>query len=866
MVDGTLIFDTKVDQSGFNRGTKALGASSEKAVGGISNGFRGLGKLMVGAFAVTAMVAFGKQALDVASDLQEVQNVVNTAFGSMAGEANEFAKTAIESFGMSELSAKQTASRFMAMSIGMGLGAESAKDMSLRMTGLTGDMASFFNVTQDEAATSLAGVWTGESEALKRFGIVMTDVNLQEYARQQGITKTLQSMTQAEKVQLRYNFVLEQTRLAQGDFAKTSDSWANQTRILSERWKQFMGIIGTQLIQVLAPVLKFLNFIIQKMIDMANLMVEISKAFGMNMAPVSAAAGAQTDVAAATNDNADAQENLAKSTKKANKENDRSLDGYDMINKVKDDSSDESGGGVGSGGAGGVVKTDVPKADKTDDTALNPQVEKIVNFIKNTFGKLSEWFTTQFLPVVIQIWNELYGAIKPVIEEIGALILWLVETYWTGILVPQFQFFGKVIGDVSNILVDFWYKYGKPIFAEIAIAWSNVAEILKSVWNSILSPIFENLLKILNRVWDNGLKPLVDAFAEFFGELVLGAYKIFNEFISPIMKWLIDILGPVFVTVFKSIWNIVEVVINTVIGIVTGFIDVLTGIVKIIVGVFTGDWSKAWEGVKQVFSGVWEIIVAVFSGAWDLIKAIFAGVGAFFVAVWDAIKRAFEPVIAWFGKIFGDAWSGIKGVFANVGDWFGKRWDDIKAIFSGIKTWFETKFTEAWNAIKAVFSGVGKFFGGIWDIIKEKFGKIGSAIGNTIGDAFKKVVNSIIGFAENTINGFIRAINLAIKLINKIPGVEIGLLGELSIPRLAKGAVIPPNKEFMAVLGDQKSGTNLEAPEGLIRKIVREESGSGGPLTIVLQVGSTKFGEVVVNSLNALAKKNGTIQLDLGVI
>jgi hypothetical protein len=153
------------------------------------------------------------------------------------------------------LTAKKTASTFMAMANGMGLVGQSAADMSLNLTGLTGDMASFFNVRQDVAETALASIFTGETESLKKFGIVMTEANLQQFAYKEGVNKLVSEMTEAEKVQLRYNFVLDRTKLAQGDFARTSDSWANQTRILTEKFKEFMGAIGEDLIAILNPLL-----------------------------------------------------------------------------------------------------------------------------------------------------------------------------------------------------------------------------------------------------------------------------------------------------------------------------------------------------------------------------------------------------------------------------------------------------------------------------------------------------------------------------------------------------------------------------------------------------------------------------------
>ena len=195
-----------------------------KTTGGIKKALSSLTKGFTATAIVYGLIKVGKQAIQTASDLQEVQNVVDVSFGSMSAEVDKFAENALKQFGLSKLSAKQFASTFMAMSNGMGVAAEAGKNMSLNLTALAADMASFYNVEQDVAFTALKSVFTGETETLKNFGIVMTEANLEAYALSQGITKSYSAMSQAEKVALRYSFVLNATKNAQGDFARTSGS------------------------------------------------------------------------------------------------------------------------------------------------------------------------------------------------------------------------------------------------------------------------------------------------------------------------------------------------------------------------------------------------------------------------------------------------------------------------------------------------------------------------------------------------------------------------------------------------------------------------------------------------------------------
>lgn len=206
-----------------------------------------------------AIVEFGKESLELASDLQEVQNVVDVTFKTMSDQVNDFARNAIKSAGMSETMAKQYVGTFGAMADSFGFTEQEAYDMATSLTQLTGDVASFYNLDHDEANTKLKAVFTGETEALKELGVVMTQTALDQFALEQGFDKTTSEMTEQEKVSLRYKFVMDKLSGASGDFVRTQDSWANQTRILSEQWAAFQTQIGTGLLEIFTPFVVFLN-------------------------------------------------------------------------------------------------------------------------------------------------------------------------------------------------------------------------------------------------------------------------------------------------------------------------------------------------------------------------------------------------------------------------------------------------------------------------------------------------------------------------------------------------------------------------------------------------------------------------------
>ena len=346
--DGSIILQTKVDQSGINKGLFGIKSAVSK-----------IGAAVGVAFSVTALVRFGKAAISLASDLQEVQNVVDVAFGEMSYKIEKFAETSIENFGISRLTAKRTASTYMAMAKGMGIAEGVASDMAITMTGLTADIASFYNMSQERADVILKSVYTGETETLKQLGIVMTEVNLENFAMSKGITKSLNSMTQQEKTMLRYQFVLEQTRLAQGDFVRTQDSWANQTRILSERWKEMQTVFGDAFIILGQLVLPVINEMVKGLTSIANItkvaFTNLAKLFGKDIST----AEQKTDQTAQNIK----QQN--KNQKELNKAIKKGIAGFDEINQLaeqtaeaQETSADASGDiSIGGGGGGDILST-----------------------------------------------------------------------------------------------------------------------------------------------------------------------------------------------------------------------------------------------------------------------------------------------------------------------------------------------------------------------------------------------------------------------------------------------------------------------------------------------------------------------------
>lgn len=856
--DGSIRINTSLNTNDFNA-----------ALGKITNAVKKLGAAVGVSFGIAALVKFGKEAIDIASDVQEVQNVVDTAFGSMSGMVDEFASTAIEKLGMSELAAKQTASTYMAMSKGMGMYGKEAAQMAIDAAARTGDIASFYNMTQQEADTMLKSIWTGETESLKRIGVVMTQTNLDQYALQKGFGKTTSKMNQQELTLLRYQYVMEKTGLAAGDFEKTQDSWANQTRVLTERWKQFLSLMGTGLIQILTPALKFLNQMMSVLMRFAEAFSKVTAAiFGKQT--LSTAQGAQSAVsgaAGATDDYADAVAN-------AKKKQDKFLAGLDEITTLNEPSKSSASALSGVGAA------DVPEisGEIGGDVTLSPALQKVIDTLSNFFENLKR----DAEPARNALSN-----LKTALEPLGQFVFTALIDFYNKFLQPVGQW---VLGEGVPRFVDAISNgLGK-------IDWENINNSLGNLWDK-LSPFAVSVGDGLLWFWENVLVPLGtwvmnDAVPAFLDRLaaVIGVLTPIIDAAKESFKWLWDnFLQPIADWACKAF-----------------IADMEKGTEKL---TELGNWiTEHKEGVEDFililssFAIAWAVVTAAVT-LWNAIGTIASAVTTAFGAAVTFLTSPIGLVVLAIGALIAiivlcvKHWDEIKEAAARAWDWIKEKWnaagewfrtnvtEPIQNFFTGLKDGIKNAFFSAWDWIKGVWDKastwvndkvivpIANFFSGLWDGIKNTF----KTAFDFIKHAFKTYVNGWISIVENFINFFIKAINLLIKGLNKISfdipdwvpsiggktfGFNIREVPKVSIPRLATGAVIPPNAEFAAILGDQKHGRNLEAPEGLIRQIVKEESGAN--LTVILQMSNGEEKEVFsTKHISKINRQSGRILIPI---
>lgn len=357
--------------------------STSKASSGTKGLASALGKMYASYWLLFRAFQKIGQSITLASDLVEVQNVVNTVFGDMTAKVEQYADKSIKQFGMSELAFKQYASRFQAMGTAMGIDtssienankflnkstggyvalSDSMADVSLTLTQLTADMASFYNVEQAAVAEDLAAIFTGETRPLRTYGLDLTQATLSEWAMKQGLDANIQSMSQAEKTMLRYQYVLANTTAAQGDFARTANTWANQVRILQEQLKKWASVIGTGFIAAFKPFLQTLNTVMGKVIDFTeNVLNALGNIFGWKFEISGGGitddlADSMGDTAIDTGDAAgsagDLSDNLGDAAANAKKLYSTVL-GIDELNINNPNIGSTGSGSGGSGGTGG---------------------------------------------------------------------------------------------------------------------------------------------------------------------------------------------------------------------------------------------------------------------------------------------------------------------------------------------------------------------------------------------------------------------------------------------------------------------------------------------------------------------------------
>lgn len=442
--------------------------------------------------------------ITLASDLTEVQNVVDVAFGEYRSKIEDFADVSIKDYGMSELTAKQIASRYQAMGGAIGFAQGEMADMSIELTKLTADMASFYNVSQEAVAEDLQAIFTGQTRPLREYGLDLTQATLQEWALAQGMKVNIATMTQAEKVLLRYNYVMAQTAMAQGDFQRTQNTWANQIRILKQQFEALGAVIGQNFVYAIKPIVQALNVVMAKLIQFANVVsASLGKIFGWKFEDTTG--GIVNDLEFGADAAEDLGGGLGGAADKAKKLR-QQLQGFDELNVLTTNQGSSGGGGGGGGFDNEITSTNAGQWVKdTEESLFESDLDSLY--------KLGDYIGTTLTNQLKSIdWNSVYegarnfgtglasflnGLISPeLFSATGSTIAGALNTaiYSTLAFGTEFDFeeLGLSIAEgINSFFRDTDFKaLGEDIKTWVAGLRTTLITIIKEVeWGDILSGI-----------------------------------------------------------------------------------------------------------------------------------------------------------------------------------------------------------------------------------------------------------------------------------------------------------------------------------------------------------------------------------------
>lgn len=767
-----------------------------------------IGKLYASYWMVIRAAGKLKDAVNLASDLTEVQNVVDTTFGAMTGKVEEYAQKSIETLGMSELSFKTYASQFQAMGSAMGIGnsqiakandflqkttdgyveaSDSLADVSLNLTKLAGDMASFYNKDQAEVAEDLRSVYTGMVVPLREYGLDLTQATLKEWALKNGLDADISSMSQAEKTMLRYQYVMANTTAAQGDFARTADTWANQVRMLQENFKRLGAVIGQPIINALKPMVKALNAALSAVTQFAEkVSAALGKIFGWEYEAGSAGIAVDLgDASDSAGDLAGSTDDASKNTDKANtaaKKLKKTLSTlpFDQLNKLADN-TDSSGSGSGSGGSGSGSGSGSGGSGNGGSGANQGTWKRVSTMFESNIDNLYDLgrYISDTLSKAMESidWNGVYQKAR----NFGTGL----ADFLNGLISPRlFYNVGKTISNSLNTAIYAalafgttfdWTNFGLSIAAGVNGFFQNFDfKALATTINVFVQGVWDTLTTAIQNVdW----KSVWNGITDFLGTIdiktvaiIIGALTIGKiakiVFAKGFFESICKLISAGIVSNFAKAFDI-EVAAGTTISTAIG-----NGIKKL----FTKAISYAGIGklLQDLFPS--SVFIQSLTTTMDItgktlpqtltyfiftpIKEFFTvtlipGITTLFTLVGTAIGLSgTAAVVAGGGIIIAAVVAAIAAIVAIV-----KNWDEIKQFFQELPGKIAGFFSELPGKIQEICGKVVAFF-------KELPGKIGYELGLIVGKIVKFAADSI----KTVITEVPKIIKKIVEFFKELPG------------------------------------------------------------------------------------------------
>ena len=743
------------------------------------------GAAISAAFSAKAIVNFTKECLNLGSDLSEIQNVVDVTFGSMASKVDEFAESTITQFGLSETAAKKMMGTYGAMNKAFGFSEAQTYDMAKAVTELTADVASFYNLSTDEAAVKMKSIWTGETETLKDLGVVMTQTALDQYALNNGFGKTTANMTEQEKVMLRYQFVMSRLSDASGDFARTSGGWANQTRILTLQFEQLKATLGQGFVNLFTPILQALNSMLAKLQTVAKGFKRLTEIVSGNRSDSTGGLGALTESATEATG---AIEDTGNSAVSAAKKIKRSLMGFDKITKLDNqDSGTGSSSGSSASGMGEAMSTLADESEKSmrkltwlDEVAadLRKNIEDCVAnikdfataFVKINFDNFKKRASDPFKNLILNA-NDAKNTILDIASAMNgadgvrirdSMINIFTESFWS------------IRGLGATFVTDFISTVFDPI--------GDNSDTIKQKLSNMLKPmadIAEKIEVFVSKCWDT-------------------VYQAYEQYIKPAFDDVRDLWGNYLsssefsecMDSMKNSLDRIKVALDPLLSAAHQFFSVIVG----------SEAASAGNGIR-IFCSI--------------------AVNAFKLIV-NAIAKTLEN--------FANLIEFLSNMHGNVSIAMQQVTSAIKNAFVGIPNFFQSTFASAWARVQQVFSAGGQMFAGIQDGITASF----KGMMKRIVDGLNAVIREPFNKLNNTLNS-IR--NVRVGNLRPFAGRwGINPIKVPQIPAMAKGGIV--DQPTLAMVGEagKEAVMPLENNTEWLDKIAEKVASRIGDTTEIIRL------------------------------
>lgn len=604
-----------------------------------------------------------------------------------------------------------------------------------------------------------------------------------------------------------------------------SDSLVAKTTILSSAVQNlrtaWMGLRNT-LAEALMPVITAVVNALTKAIAIINMFVRA--VFGFEI--VSGKSGSTGGLSKATtgiNNYASGAKEATKAVEKLK----RTTMGFDELNIVANPNSKSGSADSGAGDVGGMGFDAGGGGAGFDLSGVSAMSEEMSASLEKWRKRIEDWKTEirALVPIAL-IGVGVIGGVLAALSGNWVLAIALFALAGVGLYAMVageggFKAYATAFTEACNGLL-------APAMIAIGVVGGVIALLTGNVPVAIALFAMAGLGVALVHFSDSGWKGFIDRLKQIFTPL--------GEFFANLWNKIVELFRAAWAKV-KEIWEA------------------------------AGPFFKGvWEGIKNVFSVVAEWFRNMFQQAWDFVKNIWSVVVQFFTDIWTGITTVYSVVAEWFRNMFSRAWEAIKTIWNAAVGYFQGVWNGVKNVFSVVKQWFGDTFKAAWKAITDIFDKAASYFSGVWGKIKKVFSDASGAIGKAVADTFAKAVNWVIDKAVSMINGFIRTLNRAIGIINKIPGVNLSSLSEISIPKLAKGGIA--TSSTIANIGEagKEAILPLENNTGwmdtLADKIAARNGGAN--TQIILTLDGRELGKATVKAINDITKTTGNLPLVLG--